>query len=82
MKNVLILLCFLLSMQIAFPQNRSIDSILQKIAVEKDEDKKADLIISIWNTGSMNAQKICRKAGGGSFGPTNKAMQKFLTSNL
>ncbi len=29
----------------------NIDSLLQKIAVEKDEDKKVDLIINIWNTG-------------------------------
>ena len=49
MKNCLILFSFLLS-NTAFPQSQSIDSIMQKIAIEKDENKKVDLIINIWDT--------------------------------
>src|SRR5829696_8361304 len=51
MKNVLLLLYFLLTTQIALPQSQSLDSKLQKLAVEKNLDKKVDLIISIWETG-------------------------------
>ena len=34
-----------------FPQRQSPDSILQKLAIEKNEDRKVDLIVSIWLTG-------------------------------
>ncbi len=63
MKNVLVLLCFLLSMQSAFPQSPSIDSILQKIAVEKDEDKKVDLIIGMWAKGVDRDPNLTIKTG-------------------
>jgi len=51
MKKIIILLYLLVSIQTVFSQSHYTDSILKKIAVEKDEDKKVDLIISIWNTG-------------------------------
>ena len=51
MKNVLILLYLLLSTQIAFPQSQSLNFKMQKLAIEKNLDKKVDLIISIWETG-------------------------------
>ena len=63
MKNVLILLCLLLSRQIAFPQSQSVDSILQLIAVEKDENKKVDLIIDIWGTGLDRDPYLVIKTG-------------------
>lgn len=52
MKNLLFLFCFLLFIYPAFPQNQSVDSLLQKIAVEKNQDKKVDLIVSIWDSRS------------------------------
>ena len=51
MKYLLFLLCFMLCIHNAFSQSRSLDSILQKLAIEKNEDKKVDLIVSIWATG-------------------------------
>ncbi len=51
MKKILVLFYLLLATALAYTQSQSIDSILQKIAVEKDEDKKVDLIFSIWETG-------------------------------
>jgi uncharacterized membrane protein (DUF2068 family) len=51
MKKFLLLFWFLLVTALAYTQNQSVDSIMQKLAVEKDEDRKVDLIISIWNTG-------------------------------
>ncbi len=44
MKKVITLFCFIAGMQIVFAQKLHIDSMLQKIAIEKDEDKKVDLI--------------------------------------
>jgi tetratricopeptide (TPR) repeat protein len=51
MKSLLLLFCFLLCIHQAFPQSQSVDSLLQKLAVEKDEDKKVDLIVSLFLTG-------------------------------
>ncbi len=51
MKKTIILFCYLISIQTVFSQSQYTDLILQKIAVENDEDKKVDLIISIWETG-------------------------------
>lgn len=51
MKKLLVLFCFLLVTALAYTQTQSPDSILQKLAIEKNEDKKVDLIISIWETG-------------------------------
>ncbi len=50
-KIILPLLVVCLLVTPAFAQRPNVDSIIQKIAVEKDENKKVDLIISIWNTG-------------------------------
>jgi len=44
MKKRLAFICFVASMQTAFAQKLNIDSILQKITIEKDENKKVDLI--------------------------------------
>ena len=63
MKRTMFLFGFLLSMQIVFSQSQLIDSILQKIAVEKDEDKKVDLIISIWATGLDRDPYLVIKTG-------------------
>ncbi len=51
MKNLFISVCICLLAQSSIAQSPAIDSLLQKIAVEKNEDKKVDLIISIWETG-------------------------------
>ena len=46
MKRALILLVFLLSIQTVFPQKTGIDSMLKKIAAEKDDNKRIDIINS------------------------------------
>ena len=63
MKKILFFFFFFLSAQNIFAQSQSIDSILQKIAVEKDEDKKVDLIISIWGTGLDRDPYLVIKTG-------------------
>ncbi len=50
MKRILILFCFIVSMLTGFAQKPNVDSILLKIAVEKDEDKKVDLLVSMVST--------------------------------
>ena len=49
MKKIITFFCFITSMQTAFSQKPNVDSILQKVAVEKDEDKKVDLLVSLVN---------------------------------
>jgi len=44
MKKILFLFSFLLSLQTAFSQNAGIDTMLQKIAVEKDDNMRIDII--------------------------------------
>ena len=44
MKKIITLFCFIASMQTAFAQNGGIDTILQKIAVEKDDNMRIDII--------------------------------------
>ncbi|HEX3168371.1 MAG TPA: tetratricopeptide repeat protein [Chitinophagaceae bacterium] len=51
MKNLLFLFFCLLCIHTAFPQSQAVDSLLQKLAVEKNEDKKVDLIVSLFLTG-------------------------------
>lgn len=47
MKKIIVLFCFVAVIQTAFAQKPNVDSILQKVAVEKDEDKKVDLLVSL-----------------------------------
>lgn len=47
MKKILALICFIASMQTAVAQKPNVDSILQKVTVEKEEDKKVDLLVSL-----------------------------------
>lgn len=47
MKKIITLFCFIASLDLAYAQKPNVDSILQKVAVEKDEDKKVDLLVSL-----------------------------------
>ena len=47
MKRILALFCFVISFQVALAQKPNVDSILQQLGVEKDEDKKVDLLVSL-----------------------------------
>ncbi len=66
MKKIVLLIFFIVSLQTAFSQSKNIDTTLQKIAAEKDDDKKIDLILSIFTLtnetnpeqGIRNGQKI------------------------
>ena len=51
MKYFPFLFCFLLCIQFAYSQKLSVDSLLQKLAIEKNEDKKVDLIVKLFLTG-------------------------------
>jgi len=58
MKKIIPILCFLAGMLpiaigTAFAQKTNVDSILQKVAVERNDDKKVDLLVSLY-TPEMN----------------------------
>lgn len=63
MKKILFFFFFFLSAQNIFSQSQSVDSIMQKLVVEKDEEQKVDLIISIWNTGFDRDPYLIIQAG-------------------
>ena len=50
-------------MQIAFAQKPNVDSILQKVAVEKDDDKKIDLLVSLISVEISNSPEWCIETG-------------------
>ncbi len=52
MKKIITLFCFIVGTQTVFAQSQSVDSLLQKLAIEKNEDKKVNLIVSIWDSRS------------------------------
>ena len=63
MKKIITLFCFIASMQMAFAQKTNVDSILQKVAVERNEDKKFDLLISLIGTEINNNPEWCIQTG-------------------
>ena len=63
MKKIILLFCFIVSIQTAFAQKSNVDSILQKVAVEKDDDKKFDLLVSIVGTEINNSPEWCIATG-------------------
>jgi tetratricopeptide (TPR) repeat protein len=63
MKRIITLFCFVASLQTAFAQKTNVDSILQKVAVEKDDNKRFDLFISMVGTEINNDPKWCIETG-------------------
>jgi tetratricopeptide (TPR) repeat protein len=63
MKKIIILFCFIVNMQIAFTQILNVDSILQKIAVEKDDDKKIELFESLHTNEFNNSPNLVNEIG-------------------
>ncbi len=63
MKKIITLFCFVTGMQTVFAQGADVDFILQKVAVEKDENKKFDLFISTVGTEINNDPKWCIESG-------------------
>lgn len=63
MKKIIALFCFVVSMQTVFAQGANVDSILQKVAVEKDGDKRFDLLISLIGTEINNNPEWCIQTG-------------------
>lgn len=63
MKKIIALFCFVVSMQTVFAQGVNVDSILQKVAVEKDGDKRFDLLISLIGTEINNNPEWCIQTG-------------------
>ena len=63
MKKIITLFCFIASLQIAVAQKPNVDSILQKVAVEKEEDKKVDLLVSLVSTEINNSPEWCIETG-------------------
>jgi hypothetical protein len=50
MKKIIILFGFLISIHAAFSQSEDFDAMLQKIATEKDDNTRIDLIMSLSNS--------------------------------
>ena len=50
MKKIIILFCFLIRIQSAFSQNAGIDGMFQKIAAEKDDNIRVDLLLEFFRT--------------------------------
>lgn len=63
MKKIITLFCFVVSVQIAFTQTANVDSILQKVALEKDDNKKFDLFIRLVGPEINNEPKWCIESG-------------------
>lgn len=63
MKGLLFLFCFLLCIYKTSPQSQSVDSLLQKLAVEKNDDKKVDLAVSLFLTGLDKDPYLTIKTG-------------------
>ena len=63
MKKIITLFCFLTSMQTLFAQKTNVDSLLQKVAVEKNGDNKFDLFISMIGTEINNNPEWCIETG-------------------
>ncbi len=63
MKKIITLFCFVAAIQTSFSQKINVDSILQKVAVEKDEDKKFDLLINLVGTEINNSPEWCIETG-------------------
>ena len=82
MKKIITLLCFVSSIQTAFAQKLNIDSLLQKIAVEKDEDKKVDLIFSFHSPGFDANPAAMMEAGQASLKQSEKNKDILLESYL
>lgn len=63
MKKTILLFCFAAGLQIAFAQKTNVDSILQKVSAEKDENRKFDLFVSTVGTEINNDPKWCIESG-------------------
>ena len=63
MKKIITLFCFIASMQMAFAQKTNVDSVLQKVAAERNEDKKLDLLISLVGAEINNNPTWCIETG-------------------
>jgi len=81
MKKIITLLCFVSSIQTAFAQKLNIDSLLQKIAVEKDEDKKVDLIFSFHSPGFDANPATMMEAGQASLKQSEKNKDILLEAS-
>ncbi len=55
MKKIIILFCFIASMQAAFPQTNNLDALIQKLGAEKNEAKRIDLVnVFLANTAEVD----------------------------
>jgi len=63
MKKIIILFCFIAGMQTASAQKLNVDSILQKIAVEKDDDKKVELLAGLHTNEFNNSPNLVIEIG-------------------
>ncbi len=63
MKKIVTLFCFITVIQTAYTQKTNVDSILHKVATERDGDKKFDLLISLVGTEINNSPQWCIETG-------------------
>ena len=58
MKKIIILVCFITAMQTTFAQKVNIDSTIQKIAAEKNDDKKVELLVGLHTNEFNNSPNL------------------------
>lgn len=63
MNKIISFVLLIAGIQTAFAQKTNIDSLLQKVAVEKSEDKKFDLLITLVGTEINNNPQWCIETG-------------------
>ena len=63
MKKIIILVCFITGMQTAFAQKLNIDSTIQKIAAEKNDDKKVELLAGLHTNEFNNSPNLVIEIG-------------------
>ena len=62
-KKIITLFCFVAGMQTVFAQKANVDSILQQVAVERDKDKRFDLLMSLSGLELNNNPEWCIETG-------------------
>lgn len=62
-KKILFLFCFIAGMLTAVAQKPNVDSILQKVVIEKDEDKKVDLLVGLVSSETNNNPEFTIETG-------------------
>ncbi|MBL0135953.1 MAG: hypothetical protein IPP79_19235 [Chitinophagaceae bacterium] len=63
MKIIITFFWFIAGIQTAFAQKTNVDSILQKVTIERNEDNKFDLLIGLIGSEINNSPEWCIETG-------------------